>query len=569
MIPAANQAAAKSAQPNTNDWPGLALRSLVVVAAVCAGAWLSLTGLRTPSPRPAITSEFSAIRAAEKARRLLGDQPRPVGSATNAAAVERLTEWLRTRRMEVEVQEANVRAGGRDVTLRNVIARRTGALPGKAVMIVAHHDTVAASPGAGDDGMGVAIALELADALNVEPWSGRDVILLLTDGEEAGLLGAKHFSENHRWIADVGCVLNIDNRGNAGPCLLYETGPDAARMLEPVAPLMGPVVANSTFAEISRHMPYATDFQVFSRLGVPGLNFAVVGGFAHYHRASDTWTNADLSSLQHVGETLLPVLRGLTMAKEDRHKIEGDAVFLDVAGAFLAWWPARAGVVASVSCVLLGCAVSWLGARRSKVSKTVLAWGFLATMVRFVLAAGVAWLALWLLARLGVYGMEAAAATMPDASMFDRSRAAFWPTSGPWLLAACMTLGMLTAWFATTRLARRASPLLTLCSCWILFNCLTAVLAIRLPGVTAPLLPVSLVATAMLSVCVLGFERCPTWANLALIAAPTFVASFTLAPIQVLAWTSIGLSMPAFAAVTSGLIACVLLTSLATPRTRA
>ena len=166
MSPAANQAAAKSAQPKTNDWPGLALRLLVVAAAVCAGAWLSLTGLRTPAPRPAIATEFSAIRAADRAHALLGDQPRPVGSTANAAAVERLASWLRARKMEVEVQEATVRAGGRDVTLRNIIARRTGALPGKAVLFVAHHDTVAASPGAGDDGMGVAIALELADALN-------------------------------------------------------------------------------------------------------------------------------------------------------------------------------------------------------------------------------------------------------------------------------------------------------------------------------------------------------------------------------------------------------------------
>jgi hypothetical protein len=48
-----------------------------------------------------------------------------------------------------------------------------------------------------------------------------------------------------------------------------------------------------------------------------------------------------------------------------------------------------------------------------------------------------------------------------------------------------------------------------------------------------------------------------------------FVASFTLAPIQVLAWTSIGLSMPAFAAACAGLAACVLLAGLATPRTQA
>ena len=569
MSPAANQAAATSAQPKTNDWPGLALRSIVVAAAVCAGAWLSLTGLRTPAPRPAIATEFSAIRAADRAHALLGDQPRPVGSAANAATVERLASWLRARKMEVEVQEATVRAGGRDVTLRNIIACRTGALPGKAVLFVAHHDTVAASPGAGDDGMGVAIALELADALNVDPWPGRDVIVLLTDGEEAGLLGAKHFAENHRWMANVGCVLNIDHRGNAGPCLLYETGPDTARVLEPVAPLLGPVVANSTFAEISRHMPYATDFQVFRERGVPGLNFAVVDGLAHYHQPTDTWANADLSSLQHQGDMVLPAMYALSTAKEDRHKIEGDAVFLDVAGSFLAWWPARAGVVARVTCTLVACALGWLAARRSNMPKPTLAMGFAASMVRAIVASGFTWLALWALARGGAFGMEAATAAMPDASMFARYRAGFWPATGPWLLVAAMLLGVLAAWFATARLVRRANPLLTLCSSWMLINGLIAVLAIGLPGVTAPLLPVSLVATATLVVCVLGFERCPGWAALVAITAPVFVASFTLAPIQVLAWTSIGLSMPAFAAACTGLAACVLLAGLATPRTKA
>ena len=569
MSSAATQAAEKSAQPMKNDWPGLALRSLVVAAAVWAGAALSLTGLRTPAPRPAIATEFSAVRAAEKARALLGDQPRPVGSAANAAAVERLTNWLRSRKLEVEVQEATVRAGGRDVVLRNVIARRTGALPGKAVLIVAHHDTVAASPGAGDDGMGVAVTLELADAINVEPWPGRDVMILLTDGEEAGLLGAKHFAENHRWMANVGCVLNIDHRGNAGPCLLYETGPDTSRLLEPVAPMLGPVVANSTFAEIARYMPNTTDFRVFRERGVPGLNFAVDDGFAHYHQSTDTWANADLSSLQHQGEMVLPTMHALSMAKEDRHKIEGDAVFLDVAGAFLAWWPARAGVVASIACTLVTCVLGWFGARRSNMPKVVLAFGFAASTVRVIVGGGVTWLALWVLARGGAFGMEAATAAMPDASMFARYRAGFWPAAGPWMLVAAAVLGMLAAWLATARLVRKPHPLLTLCSCWILINGLVAVLAVALPGVTAPLLPVSLVATATLVVCVLGFDRCPAWAALVAIAAPVFAASFTMAPIQVLAWTGVGLSMPALAAVCTALAACVLLAGLATPRARA
>ena len=64
--------------------------------------------------------------------------------------------------------------------------------------------------------------------------------------------------------------------------------------------------------------------------------------------------------------------------------------------------------------------------------------GFAASMVRAIVASGFTWLALWALARGGAYGMEAATAAMPDASMFARYRAGFWPATGPWLLVAAM-----------------------------------------------------------------------------------------------------------------------------------
>ena len=566
MSAAAPQAAMMSGgQPTRDRWPGTGLRLLVVLASLGLGAWLGLRGLATPSPRPLNATDFSAIRASDAARRLLGDQPRPAGSAANAAAVQRLAAFLRARKMDVEVQEATVHAGGRDVPIRNIVARRTGAMPGKAVMVVAHHDSAPASPGAGDDGMGVAVALELSGALATDSWPGRDIIILLTDGEESGLLGARHFAENHRWMADVGTVVNVDNRGNAGPCLLYETGPESAAVLEEAASALAPVVANSLFAEISRHMPYTTDFRVFRERGLRGLNFAVVDGHAHYHQPTDNWSNADLSSLQHQGAVVLPVVYALSMARADRPAIEGDAVFLDVAGSVLAWWPARAGVVASVACLLALPVTAWVGARRSQASKRALVLGVLVTLMRGVVAAGVTWLTLWLLERVGMFGMQAAVEALPEADMPTRARAAFWPASGAMLLTVSMLAGLVTAWFATQPLLRACDGFLLLCGNWTALAAVTTALAVTLPGVTAPLLPALLAATIALAALVLLLDRRDGRAALAVTAVATFLIGLTLAPIQALAWSGVGLGMPALTAVTSALLAAVLLAGAAAP----
>ena len=48
--------------------------------------------------------------------------------------------------------------------------------------------------------------------------------MLITDGEEAGLLGARAFVNGHPWLDDIGLVLNFEARGNGGPVLLMQTG---------------------------------------------------------------------------------------------------------------------------------------------------------------------------------------------------------------------------------------------------------------------------------------------------------------------------------------------------------
>lgn len=82
----------------------------------------------------------------------------------------------------------------------NVVARLDAAPPGPPVVIGAHYDTVPNSPGADDNGSGVAALLELARVLKDLPVRV-PVILASFDHEELGMFGSRAFVED---IASAG-----------------------------------------------------------------------------------------------------------------------------------------------------------------------------------------------------------------------------------------------------------------------------------------------------------------------------------------------------------------------------
>lgn len=50
-----------------------------------------------------------------------------------------------------------------------------------------------------------------------------DIVILISDAEELGLLGAGAFVEHHPWAKDIGLVLNFEARGSGGPSyMLYQ-----------------------------------------------------------------------------------------------------------------------------------------------------------------------------------------------------------------------------------------------------------------------------------------------------------------------------------------------------------
>ena len=147
---------------------------------------------------------------------LADEAPHPVGSAAGVALRGRLVAQLRELGLSPEELPAfSCSEYGSCAPVVNVLVRVPGQEPGPALLLASHHDSVPAGPGAADDGHGVALMLELLRAVLADGAPRRPLLAVFTDGEEAGLLGARAFAL-HPAFAEVGAVINLEARGTGG-----------------------------------------------------------------------------------------------------------------------------------------------------------------------------------------------------------------------------------------------------------------------------------------------------------------------------------------------------------------
>src|SRR5262249_32660881 len=161
---------------------------------------LAIAQDQPPSALPASApkTEFSAARALEDVR-AIAQKPHPTGTPENERArlyivKELIKLGLEPRVHVTSITYADPRWGTPfpGATVQNIVAKLKGKTSAKkAVLLMAHYDSVPSGPGASDDGSGVATLLETARVLKASPQLANDVIFLITDAEELGLLGAK------------------------------------------------------------------------------------------------------------------------------------------------------------------------------------------------------------------------------------------------------------------------------------------------------------------------------------------------------------------------------------------
>ena len=331
----------------TNDTRAFA--RFVILALVSVGIWFlgtKFTGQPAPSGLDARQTEFSAARAELTLGRLLGPQiPHPVSTAANMAVRDRVRAefaalGVRTRVYRGTGCFGRAKNGFFACGTTEDIVAEVAPGEGKAIVLLAHYDSVPAGPGAADDQSSVASILEAVRALKARGIKTMHPILaVITDGEEAGLLGADAFLSNPELKARVGVVVNAEARGNQGPSLMFQTSPGNGRLIDLYARYVPQPAASSLTSVIYKLLPNDTDLTLFINQGFTSYNFAFNGNVAHYHTPLDNRENLSPASLQHQGDNILGMTSGL-MRTDFASLKGGDDIYVAVLGKFLPRMPA-------------------------------------------------------------------------------------------------------------------------------------------------------------------------------------------------------------------------------------
>jgi len=316
---------------------------LIIVATI----YLSFSTLMPKKISDATTplTEFSTERALLHLKEIT-KKPHYIGTSEHTKVREYIVDQLHELGLTTEVQQQvtlskKFRAG---TTTKNIIAKIKGANSEKALLLLTHYDSaVHSSLGASDAGSGVVTILESLRAFlakNRQPKN--DIIILISDAEEIGLLGANAFVNHHPWAKDVALVLNFEARGSGGPSyMLLETNGGNKKLIEnfveanPTYPL-----ASSLMYSIYKMLPNDTDLTVFREDGdIEGYNFAFIDDHFDYHTAQDSYERLDKNTLEHQATYLMPLLSYFADADLSSLKADTDYVYFNLPYIGMVYYP--------------------------------------------------------------------------------------------------------------------------------------------------------------------------------------------------------------------------------------
>ena len=392
-------------------------RNLLIVLCVSVlSLVLSAFVLYTPIPT-ASTEGFSAVEAAAHIAEI-SRAPHSV-LETETVAHEEVRAYIKEQLegyvgaanvVETTYAAADVSADvGKDVEydVTNLLAVIPGDSP-VGILLVAHYDSrghigrageLGRSYGAADDGYGIAVLLEIARLYGDRDLTNT-IYILATDAEETGLYGA-HMAAQEGFMANVGFIINLEARGIDGPAYMFETSVDNVEVLNFYRHAELPV-SYSIATAVYTVMPNSTDFTEFLKVGKQGINFAVLKGLFYYHTPHDEYINIDLSSIQHYGAQIVPLVEEFVTNLEysDVHHFEGDqnAIFFTLFPNVFISYTETAGLVLTIVFLLLAIAlVVWLTIKKelkplailkyvAVILGVLIAWGLIGVLLSKLIA---------------------------------------------------------------------------------------------------------------------------------------------------------------------------------------
>ena len=317
------------------------------IAGLTLAALLGLSGCDTvglspeaaPAPAPAAAPQVQPVpeQLLADVRILSADDME--GRDTGSPGGERARAYIVSRleaigiaappmgRLQPFAAEVPTRSGPKRYAGTNILGLIPGTrVPDRYIVISAHYDHVGTRDGliyngADDNASGVATMLEIATRLKAQPPEHR-VIIVAFDGEERGLIGAKHFVQAPPVpLTSIALNLNFDMTARAETDgHLWVTGtwqhPTLRPMLESVT-AVGPVslaFGKDTPQDTGENnWVEASDHGAFFKAGIPFL-YLGVDYHPDYHRPSDDFERITPSVFASATELAVSSFRALDSA---------------------------------------------------------------------------------------------------------------------------------------------------------------------------------------------------------------------------------------------------------------
>lgn len=312
---------------------------IVLVLALIYGAMMPYWSL----PKEEALSQFATKRALTHVSKI-SKKSHFVGSKNHEDVANYILKELKELGLEPKTQEGyTLTEWGNLVKSKNIIAKIKGSENSKALLLLSHYDSAphSFSPGASDDGVGVATILEGVRAfLHAKSPHKNDIIILFSDAEELGLNGAALFVTKNEWVKEVGLAINFEARGTAGPSyMLLETNAGNAQMIQEFKKAnVSFSVSNSLMYSVYKMLPNDTDLTVFREEGkIQGFNFAFIDDHFNYHTQQDDLAHLDQNSLRHQGTYLMPMLNYFSNSNLNTLDSDKDEVYFNIPFSFVSY----------------------------------------------------------------------------------------------------------------------------------------------------------------------------------------------------------------------------------------
>lgn len=257
----------------------------------------------------------------------------------------------------IDVLGRHIRDARTQVTTDPDLVIRFGPARGRALLIMAHYDTVPTSPGAVDNSAAVGVVIELARVFAARPPAS-PVLLAFTADEEVGLVGAEALAAQRG--DDVAFAVALDLVGGDGALSLNgasrRIGRAELRWLAEAADRAGVVLrAPLPHRVVSRAWPQLerSDHGPFTRRGIPAVHLYHRGQDGEwidlaYHSARDTSARVDRHAVDELGR----LLRALAQTPPPAH--DGDGLWLPLASNTVVPRALLVGFDAALAALALG-----------------------------------------------------------------------------------------------------------------------------------------------------------------------------------------------------------------------